>query len=281
MRWISLGRSIATASLAARCCVAAEELHVRNQKGATHTITTTTTTTRASAAVATAAQSAAPTNLPQSARASGATRGGSAVPAASPATTAPAAAMPPQAMPPASTPQANGEVLLTIAVPQIALANLANNPAALGIITLDPGNAVLLPTPAAAQPGPQPAASTMPGTAGIGPQAATSGDAPAPAPVVTRETRDPSTEGLLGGNPPNARVDLPLTIVFLILFMGGAATHISIYRANAKRGHKFLLSDLMFDFCMVRVLSCIFRIIWIFIHPRGVVLAAQIFFNGG
>lgn len=76
-------------------------------------------------------------------------------------------------------------------------------------------------------------------------------------------------------------MDLPLTIVFLIFFLGGAATHISIYRGNAKRGHKFLLSDLMFDFCMVRTLSCIFRIIWIFVRPRGVVLLAQIFFNGG
>lgn len=92
---------------------------------------------------------------------------------------------------------------------------------------------------------------------------------------------DPAQGGFPGGNPPNTTVDLPLTIVFLLMYISGAVTHISIYRANAKRGHKFLLSDLMFDFCMVRTLTCLFRIIWVFVQARGVVLAAQIFFNGG
>ncbi|KAH8770068.1 hypothetical protein F5883DRAFT_493659 [Diaporthe sp. PMI_573] len=92
---------------------------------------------------------------------------------------------------------------------------------------------------------------------------------------------DPATGDLLGGNPPSKSVDLPVTIVFLLLFLLGAFTHISIYRANAKRGHKFLLSDLMFDFCMIRSVTCIFRITWVFTQLRGIILAAQIFFNGG
>ncbi|POS71524.1 hypothetical protein DHEL01_v210081 [Diaporthe helianthi] len=92
---------------------------------------------------------------------------------------------------------------------------------------------------------------------------------------------DPAMGNLLGRNPPSKTVDLPVTIVFLFLFLLGAFTHISIYRANAKRGHKFLLSDLMFDFCMIRSVSCIFRITWVFSQLRGVILAAQIFFNGG
>lgn len=92
---------------------------------------------------------------------------------------------------------------------------------------------------------------------------------------------DPATGDLLGGNPPSKNLDLPITIVFLLLFLLGAFTHISIYRANAKRGHKFLLSDLMFDFCMIRSVTCIFRITWVFSQLRGVILAAQIFFNGG
>lgn len=92
---------------------------------------------------------------------------------------------------------------------------------------------------------------------------------------------DPADAGFLGGSPPNTTVDLPITIVFLVLFVIGAFTHISIYKANSKRGHKFLLSDLMFDFCMVRTVTCIFRIIWVFIHPRGIILCAQLFFNGG
>lgn len=92
---------------------------------------------------------------------------------------------------------------------------------------------------------------------------------------------DPATGDLLGGNPPSKNVDLPVTIAFLLLFLLGAFTHISIYRANAKRGHKFLLSDLMFDFCMIRSVTCIFRIAWVFSQLRGIILAAQIFFNGG
>ncbi|KAK2607555.1 hypothetical protein N8I77_006219 [Diaporthe amygdali] len=93
--------------------------------------------------------------------------------------------------------------------------------------------------------------------------------------------KDPATGDLLGSNPPSKNVDLPVTIVYLLLFITGAFTHISIYRANAKRGHKFLLSDLMFDFCMIRTVTCIFRIIFIFSQLRGIILAAQIFFNGG
>ena len=93
-------------------------------------------------------------------------------------------------------------------------------------------------------------------------------------------SRDPKDGPFLGG-VPTIPVDVPVAIVFLIIFGLGALTHISIYRANSKRGHKFLLSDLLFDFCMVRVVTCIFRIIWAATGPRGVVLAANIFENGG
>lgn len=162
-----------------------------------------------------------------------------------------------------------GEVFLTIALQQAALASFANalggndSP---GVITLQTGNAVAIPS-----------------------ATGSSGSLPRPTETAASSTTslllvtppDPAQGGFLGGNPPSTTVDLPLTILFLLLFIGGAVTHISIYRANAKRGHKFLLSDLMFDFCMVRTVTCIFRIIWVFVHARGVVLAAQIFFNGG
>lgn len=136
------------------------------------------------------------------------------------------------------------------------------------------------PGNAAAQPGSPSAAAQV--------EAPSANQAPNRAPTVAavqaqgmgREI-DPAAGDLLGGNPPSKNVDLPVTIVFLLLFILGAFTHISIYRANAKRGHKFLLSDLMFDFCMIRSVTCIFRIIWVFSQLRGIVLAAQIFFNGG
>lgn len=187
----------------------------------------------------------------------------------------PAAIVPPSqtAAPPAlATNPLNsnlGEVFLTIAFQQAALASFANalggndSP---GVITLQTGNAVALPSATGSSGSlPRPTETTATST-----------------PSLLQVTPpDPAQGGFPGGNPPNTTVDLPLTIFFLLLFIGGAATHISIYRANAKRGHKFLLSDLMFDFCMVRTVTCIFRIIWVFVHARGVVLAAQIFFNGG
>lgn len=98
--------------------------------------------------------------------------------------------------------------------------------------------------------------------------------------AAQEQTQDPANASVLGGIP-TAKVDGPVTVMFLLLFCFGAFTHISIYRANVKRGHKFLLSDLMFDFCMVRVVSCIFRTIWAIIDLRGVILAASIFENGG
>ncbi|PHH92636.1 hypothetical protein CDD83_6406 [Cordyceps sp. RAO-2017] len=91
---------------------------------------------------------------------------------------------------------------------------------------------------------------------------------------------DPADGGFPGG-VPERKVDVPITAIFLLLFGLGAFTHITVYRSNSKRGHKFLLSDLMFDFCMVRVATCVFRITWAFTSPRGVILAATIFENGG
>ncbi|OAA70564.1 hypothetical protein ISF_02538 [Cordyceps fumosorosea ARSEF 2679] len=114
------------------------------------------------------------------------------------------------------------------------------------------------------------------------PDAETAGRQAGKATVGQKQSAEPDpAKGPFPGGIPKATEDVLITAIFLILFALGAITHISIYRANAKRGHKFLLSDLMFDFCMVRVMTCIFRIVWAFSSPRGVVLAATIFQNGG
>ncbi|KAF5135176.1 hypothetical protein E5D57_005820 [Metarhizium anisopliae] len=96
------------------------------------------------------------------------------------------------------------------------------------------------------------------------------------------EMPPPEVKKFLGGIP-TPTLDVPVTIVFLVLFSLGAYLHISVYKANAKRGHKFLLSSLMFDFCMVRVTTCLFRILWAFIglQAPGIVLVANVFQNGG
>lgn len=88
-------------------------------------------------------------------------------------------------------------------------------------------------------------------------------------------------DAILGGIP-TVKLDVPITAIFLVLFLIGAATHMTIYNKNSKRGHKFILSDLFFDFCMVRTVTTTMRIVWAF-RPanNSVVLAALIFENAG
>lgn len=97
----------------------------------------------------------------------------------------------------------------------------------------------------------------------------------------------------LGGKPEIA-VDVPITAVFLGLFIIGAAAHMTIFQINRKRSHKFLMSALLFGkffylytmsntdqypgFCMARIVTCIMRIAWV-THAANISLglAAQIF----
>ena len=69
----------------------------------------------------------------------------------------------------------------------------------------------------------------------------------------------PPVAAILGGIP-NKNVDVPITIVFLILFIVGAASHFIRHEINSKRGHKFVISDMIFDFCMVRNVSYEIRV---------------------
>ncbi|KAJ9634650.1 hypothetical protein H2199_008935 [Coniosporium tulheliwenetii] len=62
------------------------------------------------------------------------------------------------------------------------------------------------------------------------------------------------------GGAPSKSVDIPVTAVFLALFIGGAATHMTIFQRNKRRGHKFVLSLLLFGFCMARILTSVLRI---------------------
>lgn len=89
------------------------------------------------------------------------------------------------------------------------------------------------------------------------------------------------TVAILGGIP-TAGLDVPITAIFLVLFLIGAATHFITHELNGKRGHKFHLSDMVFDFCMVRTVTCILRIAWAFKPENSsLVLAALIFENAG
>jgi len=49
----------------------------------------------------------------------------------------------------------------------------------------------------------------------------------------------------LGGRGEKG-VDLPITAVFLVLFIVSAAWHQAIYQINNRRGHKFVFSVVLF-----------------------------------
>lgn len=77
-------------------------------------------------------------------------------------------------------------------------------------------------------------------------------------------------------------VDIPITAVFMFFFICCAATHMTIFQLNRRRGHKFIMSGLMFGFCMARITTCIMRIVWA-TRPTNlrIGIAAQIFVAAG
>ncbi len=77
-------------------------------------------------------------------------------------------------------------------------------------------------------------------------------------------------------------VDVPISAVFLALFIGAAAGHMAIFQINKRRGHKFIMSVLLFGFSMARVATMVMRIVWA-TRPTNipVAIAAQIFTSAG
>ncbi|RFU27079.1 hypothetical protein B7463_g9247, partial [Scytalidium lignicola] len=90
----------------------------------------------------------------------------------------------------------------------------------------------------------------------------------------------PTTAGL--GGKPTLGLDVPVTAVFLALFIGGAVVNMAILQINRKRDHKFLFSGVMFGFCMARITTCIMRIVWATrLSNARIAIAAQIFVFAG
>ncbi|MCJ1365199.1 hypothetical protein MMC16_004320 [Acarospora aff. strigata] len=90
----------------------------------------------------------------------------------------------------------------------------------------------------------------------------------------------PANAGL--GLQPSINLDVPISAVFMFMFILLAATHMTILQLNRRRGHKFLLSGLMFGFCMARIVTCIMRIVWaVNITNVRVAIAAQVFVAAG
>lgn len=55
----------------------------------------------------------------------------------------------------------------------------------------------------------------------------------------------PPTTWSLGGKPEKS-IDIPVTAICLLLYVCGAATHMTIFQLNRRRGYKFLFNAVLF-----------------------------------
>ncbi|KAL8948428.1 MAG: hypothetical protein Q9222_005380 [Ikaeria aurantiellina] len=84
------------------------------------------------------------------------------------------------------------------------------------------------------------------------------------------------------GGLPTVHTDIPITAVFLFLYICGAIAHMTIFQLNQRRGHKFLMSGMLFGFCMARIVTCIMRIAWTTRpHHVPLAIAAAVFVAAG
>lgn len=79
--------------------------------------------------------------------------------------------------------------------------------------------------------------------------------------LTTSQTSGPyrPTTWSLGGRN-SKKVDVPITSVFLVLYIIGAVIHMTIFQLNRRKGHKFLFNAVLFGFCMARTTTTILRI---------------------
>jgi hypothetical protein len=90
-----------------------------------------------------------------------------------------------------------------------------------------------------------------------------------------------SQDAQLGGLPTTG-VDVPISAVLIALFIGSAALNMTILQLNLRRGHKFVLSGVLFGFSMARITANIMRIVWAcYPHNVRIALATSILTNAG
>ncbi|KAF1955709.1 hypothetical protein CC80DRAFT_492690 [Byssothecium circinans] len=84
------------------------------------------------------------------------------------------------------------------------------------------------------------------------------------------------------GGLPDRLIDTPITAVFLVLFIFGAAIHMTIFQFNKRRGHKFVFNGMIFGFCMSRIVTTSLKIASVSL-PNNIrlAIAAQIFTAAG
>ncbi|RFU24280.1 hypothetical protein B7463_g12059, partial [Scytalidium lignicola] len=91
----------------------------------------------------------------------------------------------------------------------------------------------------------------------------------------------PSNTAGVGG-VPTITLDIPVCAVFIFIYICFAATNMTIFQVNRQRQHKFVLSALLFGFCMSRIATLVLRIAWATRqHNVRIAIAAQILVNAG
>lgn len=61
---------------------------------------------------------------------------------------------------------------------------------------------------------------------------------------------------------PTPSIDDPICGVLLALFIAAAVFNMTVLQINLRREHKFIMSGLLFGFCMARIVTLIMRIVW-------------------
>ncbi|KAI1206100.1 uncharacterized protein F4807DRAFT_440812 [Annulohypoxylon truncatum] len=84
------------------------------------------------------------------------------------------------------------------------------------------------------------------------------------------------------GGLPSVIPDVPISAVFVAMYVAFAAFNMTIYQINSRRGHKFIPSVALFGFCMARIMTLVLRIVWSTRHTNvSLAVAANIFVNAG
>ncbi|KAI1073689.1 hypothetical protein F5B20DRAFT_566247 [Whalleya microplaca] len=84
------------------------------------------------------------------------------------------------------------------------------------------------------------------------------------------------------GGLPSVIPDIPISAVLIALHVGFAITNMAIFQINKRRGHKFVISGMMFGFGMARITTLVLRIVWARRQTNvRLAIAANIFVNAG
>jgi hypothetical protein len=86
----------------------------------------------------------------------------------------------------------------------------------------------------------------------------------------------------LVGGIPTVSLDVPICVVFILLYAVGAAGNLIIFRRNWSRGHRFIISAFLAMFCVSRIVTNIMRIVWATRQRNAsIAIAAQILVSAG